>query len=145
MLIAYQINEQLLGTPMVRYSIAGKPFTANQVSPLEVKVESLSNRETNFNLIITAANASLIADGQNSIQVNSTAIKIPISLHKIHEELSFKVHFQMDKNTTGCAFDTAIEPAKSRPLVTSSIEGAKSVYNNQTKKYSLEAIYGPSI
>jgi hypothetical protein len=144
--LAYQIYDQSLGIPIVRYTLEGdEPFLANQVSPLKVTIESLSGREMNFHLVIAATNASLIADGQSSIQVNSTAIKIPVSLRSLHEEADVSVHFRMNGDVSGCAFNTAIESVKPRPIVTSSIEGAVSVWNSQTGRYTLEGIYGPSV
>jgi hypothetical protein len=144
--LVYQTYDQSLGPPIVRYTLEGsEPFLPNQVSPLQITVESLSRREMNFNLVIAAANASLIADSQSSIQVNRTAIKIPVFLRSLHQEVAVTVHFQMDGNVSGCAFHTALEPVKPRPIVTSSIEGAVSVWNNHTGKYTLEGIYGSSV
>lgn len=145
-LLAYQTYAQSLGPSIVRYTLeGGEPFLANQVNPLEVIVESLSQREMTFNLVITAANASLIADGQSSIQVNNTAIKIPVSLNGLHEKATAIVHFRMYEDASGCLFKTAVESSKSRPLVTGSIEGAVSIWNNHTGKYTLQGIHGPSI
>lgn len=144
-LLAFQINEQLLGAPMVHIGFEAKPFYANQLSSFEVTVESLSRRETSFNLIIAAVNASLIADSQGCIQVNATAIKIPIQHRVIHEEVDAKVFFRMDENVSGCAFNTEIEPVKSRPFVSNSLEGAISIWDNNTHRYTLKGIYGPYI
>jgi hypothetical protein len=143
--LAYQIYDQSLGFSIIRYSLESEPFFANQASPLEFTVESLGRRETSFNLIITVTNASLSADNPGIIHLNRTAIKIPLNFQNAHEMVTITVHFQMDDNVAGCAFNTAVEPIKSRPTVTGSIEGAISVWNDKTGKYTLHGIYGPSV
>ncbi len=143
--LAYQTYDSYLGPAIVSYSLESEPFLANRVNPLEVSAESLSSRPTSFNLVLTASNSSLIADGQDNIQINSTAIKLQFNLNGLYKEVTKTVHFQMDENVTGCVFYCHIEEVNHRPIVTGSTERAESVWNSNGGRYNLNRIMGPLV
>lgn len=143
-LLAYGTYDQFVGPAIVSYSLEGEPFFANRVNSIEVSVENLSMRETNFYLVVKATNASLIADGQESIQINRTAVKIPFTLQGMNEKVIKSVSFRMDENVTGCIFYPTIEQTNYRPIVTGSTLQLESVQNNQGR-FTLNAIPGPIV
>jgi hypothetical protein len=144
-LLAFEAYDQFVGPAMVSITLAGEPFFANRVNPIEVTVENLAGRETSFYLVLNSANATLTADSLEIIQLNSTAVKIPFNLHSLHEDVTKTVHFQMDNNVTGCIFYQSIERSNHGTIVTGGTDRAESVWNNRTGRYTLNPIPGAVI
>ena len=144
-LLAFEAYDQFVGTAIVSYSLAGEPFFANRVNPIEVTVENLAGRETSFYLVLNSTNATLTADSPDIIQLNNTTVKIFFNLHSLHEEVTKTVRFQMADNVTGCIFYPSIERTNNTPIVTGGTDRAESVWNNRTGRYTLNPIMGPVI
>jgi hypothetical protein len=144
-LLAFEAYDQFVGPAIVSITLAGEPFFANRVNPIEVTVENLAGRETSFYLVLKSTNATLVADSPDIIQLNSTAVKIPFNLHSLHEEVTKTVHFQMDDTVTGCIFYPSIERSNHGPIITGGTDRAESVWNNRTGRYTLNLIPGAVI
>ncbi len=144
-LLAYETYDVSLGPAVISYQIGSdKQIYAEQVNQLVVSCESLSMRETSFYLVLESTNASLIADSQDGIQINSSSIKIPFTLNSLQKEVNKTVSFRIYANVTRCEFYPSIEQLDQKPIVTDSTIRAECVFNNETNTYLLNAILGPS-
>ncbi len=144
-LLAYETYNQFLGPAIVSYSVVGgNQFYAGQVNQFTVSCENLGMRETSFYLVLNSENASLLAENQQDyIQVNSTSIKIPFTLHSLHEKTTATVFFSINENVTSCAFYPNIERANYSPIVTGSTLRAECIWNAETNSYNLTVKPGP--
>ncbi len=151
-LTAYQAGyigyEASMGAPMmVTYDIEyhRTQLYAGQNSEFTITCENLGRRETSFYLVLNSENASLLANNQRYSQVNSTSIKIPFTLHTLHEKADATVYFRIDENVTGSKFAPSIERMTASPIATGSTAAVECFLNPKTNSYNFTAMPGPCV
>ncbi len=141
-------HEAYTGPMMVTYDIEynGNPLYAGQTSQFTVCCENLGKQETSFYLVLNSQNASLLADNhQGYIQTNSTSIKIPFTLHTVHEKVTATVHFRIDENAASSKFYPQIERTGHSPIVTGATATVECFLNAKTNSYNFTAVPGPCV
>lgn len=109
-----------------------------------ISVTNLEHRAANFYLVLTAVNASLLAQNQpDYIQVNSTALKIPFSIPgAFRYQESKPVYFTINENVTGFSIYDRDHFSVLRVAWTTQMDCQ---WNNTDKSYSIfDFLIGPT-
>lgn len=147
-IIAFEAYDTSIGPPLVTYSFdtADNQFVSSAVNRFNITCTSLSNRQTSFNLIIEATNASLIVPSQlGYVQTNNNTIKIPFTLNGIQQTQIKPVQFTIDRNVSAFDFSCRIDYQNGGPIVTGAVEGLHCELNSTTNNYAISRICGPYV
>jgi len=144
---AYAAYEDSLGPAIVSYRTADGQnyFYPDRVNQLTVTCSNLGMRATSFNLIVKAVNASMMVEGQDYVQVNSTTVKIPFSFQFQKETQNRPIKFMIDQNVTAFDFHFDIEYQKGSPIATNFYSQLHCEWNSNRNRYEATPIYTPTI
>ncbi|MCL5877882.1 MAG: hypothetical protein M1540_08740 [Candidatus Bathyarchaeota archaeon] len=144
----YQAYDTTIGPAIVTYRLdtAEDHFSAGKTNTFNITCTNLGMRQTNFNLIVKAINASLIVTNQqNYLQTNNTTIEIPFNFNGLRDTQSQSVAFTIDQNVSAFVFSCLIDYQRGGPIVTGAIEGLHCEFNGTTNHYAINRIYGPYV
>jgi hypothetical protein len=146
--VAFEAYDTSLGTAVVTYSFesAEDRYHAGRTNQFNIVCTSLSQRQTSFDLIVKATNASLLVlSEQGYTQINSTTIKIPFTLSGLHQTQSRNVQFTIDQNVSTFDLRYYVDYQRGGPASTGGTAGVHCVYNSAINAFAITKIFGPSI
>lgn len=139
-LIVHQANEVSLGPSYISYGIkkTQTPIYALEQNQFGVTIYCDGGKEAIFYMVLKSANATLQVDGQTDyIQVNDTAVKIPVSFQGSGEQTK-PVYFTVNANVSTVEFYPSIErESDSSMMVTTWLSEIRCVLDPATGKYAM--------
>ncbi|MGD6807844.1 MAG: hypothetical protein ACQCN4_12910 [Candidatus Bathyarchaeia archaeon] len=143
---AYEAYNDFIGPAIVSYRTADGQnyFYPDRVNQLTVTSSNLGMRATSFNLIVKAVNASMMVEGQDYVQINSTAVKIPFSLVQ-KETRTRTIKFMIDKNVASFDFHFDIDHQAGSPISTTSYTQLHCEWKSNNNRYEAKPVYGPMV
>lgn len=116
-LLFYQVYYASLGPNEVGFTIqkTQTPIYAGQENQFSVTCTSSGVKQADFYMVIRSLNATLRISDQSYVQVNNTAIKIPLSFHGSGTQTKY-VYFTADANVSSLSFYPSIERLNDSPI-----------------------------